>query len=162
MKTWQIRGLLISGVVLAVILLMVLMLAKPAIPPRIKNQLTSTLLLPTRHAEIDHDTIKYDAKLKLLSFYVTAFDQRILISQQPTPETFTDAPQVYEKVINHMREYKKFETDIGTVHLTQPPDTKGGQTAVLNTKGTLLFAKPSGQLTPDQWRQLFAGLRAQS
>jgi hypothetical protein len=79
----------------------------------------------------------------------------MVLSEQPTPDSFTDVPQVYDKVVDSMQEYQKFDVDVGTVHLTRPPSLNGKQAAVLNTKGTLLFAKPDKDLSEDQWRRFF-------
>jgi len=132
------------------------MLPKPPIPGPIKRQLTSTLILPnTSRYPVDRATTKYDAKIKQLTFNSTAFSQDVVVSEQPTPDSFTDVPQVYQKVLESMSDFADFDTGIGTVHLTRPANLGGKQAAVLNAKGTLLFAKPSSDLTEDQWRQFF-------
>jgi hypothetical protein len=141
-------GLIVAGVML--------LAPKPPIPGPIKKQVTSTIVVPQlADAVIDRQSVKYDDKLKLLTYTLAAYGVNMVVSEQPTPDSFTDIPQVYDKVTAGMGEYSKFETDIGTVHITRPKELHGKQAAVLNTKGTLLFAKPERDLSDDQWRKFF-------
>jgi hypothetical protein len=133
-----------------------LALPKSPIPGSIKLKLTSSLLLPSRaRANIDRGSAKYDSSLKVLSFTGLVDGKNLVIAEQPTPEQFVDIPAAYEKVLGSMNDYSDFDTTMGTVHLTKPDELHGGQTAVLNAKGTLLFAKSASGLSTDQWRQFF-------
>jgi hypothetical protein len=145
-----------GGGILLIVIAVALIIPKAPIPDKVKQQVTSTILVPAANtAKIQPGTAKYDDKLKLLSYTTNFQGVNTIISEQPTPDSFVDIPQVYDKVVTQMGEYQSFDVDIGTVHLTRPSDLKGRQAAVLNTKGTLLFAKPSSDLTDDQWRKLF-------
>jgi hypothetical protein len=159
------RMWLIMGVVLAVGLIVVgimLLAPKPPIPGPIKKQVTSTLIVPQlADVTIDRQSVKYDDKLKLLSYTADVYGISTVISEQPTPDSFTDIPQVYDKVTASMNEYSKFDTDIGTVHITRPKELDGKQAAVLNTKGTLLFAKPERDLSDEQWRKFFGSFEVE-
>jgi hypothetical protein len=163
MKRWYwyaIAGITTGGLVIIAVMLL---LPKPPIPSRIKAQLTSSLLLPKdARFHIDRSSAKFEPSLKALSVKVSAFGQTIIISEQPTPEQFTDVPQAYQKVLEGMDDYSDFDTGIGSVHLTKPSQLQGGQSAVVNAKGTLLFAKPSSALSTDQWRQFFKSFEAQN
>jgi hypothetical protein len=153
-RLWLVVGSL-AGI--GVIVIVVMLLApKPPIPGQVKSQFTSTLFVPqTSNAKIQRSTVKYDSNLKLLSFTAQVYGIPTVISEQPTPEQFTDIPQVYDKVLSNMHEFTDFDTDVGTVHITRPTDLGGKEAAVLNSKGTLFFAKPARDLSDDQWRQLF-------
>jgi hypothetical protein len=156
MMKWA-TGIFASIVGLGLVAIVVLILIpKPPIPDKIKADLTSSLLLPeTSNFPISAKTVKYDSGLKLLSFDTTVYGDQVIVSEQPTPESFTDVPAVYAKVLDGMTDYDDFDVNVGTVHLTTPPQLNGKQAAVLNTKGTLLFAKPSRSLTNSQWQQFF-------
>jgi hypothetical protein len=159
MKKWLLVAVLICLFASICAGLFALVRPDPPIPGKFKKQLTSTLLLPTPDiAVIDQTSVKYAADIKVLSLNTSLDGVAIALSEQPTPESFTDIPQAYDKVIEQMHEYRKFETDIGVVHLTKPPNRHGGQTAVVNTKGTLLFANPIRTLSDDQWRRLFTSM----
>jgi hypothetical protein len=146
-------------VLVATALAVFYVMSRSVVPADIKDQLTFTLLVPSHpDVDIDRSSVKYDEPLKLLSYTATAFGTPVVFSEQPSPDTFTDIPQAYDKVLEGMGEYSKFDVDSGTVHLTRPKDLKGKQAAVLNTKGTLLFAKPDQDLTDDEWRQLMRSL----
>ena len=151
---WRIiAGLSAAGIIAAVVMLT---LPKPPIPGAIKQQLTSTLMLPnTSRYPVARSSTKYDTGLKLLTFDVTAFHSKLIVSEQPTPDQFVDVPAVYQKVLDGMSDYADFDVSLGTVHLTTSPQLHGGQTAVLNAKGTLVFAKPATGLSEDQWHQFF-------
>jgi hypothetical protein len=140
----------------AVAIVGMLLAPKPPIPTPVKRQVTSTILIPKiSDAVVDRQSVKYDKSLKLLSYTAIVYGVKTVVSEQPTPDSFVDIPQVYDKVVSSMGEYKTFEVDVGTVHLTRPKELNGKQAAVLNTKGTLLFAKPEQDLSDDQWRKLF-------
>lgn len=132
---------------------------KPALPSSITRQINFTIFMPNAETvSIDKPSIKYDSSLKLLSYNINTLNTRAVVSMQPTPESFTDIPEVYKKIVTTMNEEFKFENDLGTIYITRPSDLKGKQAAVVNAKGTLLFIKPDADLTQDQWRQLFNSL----
>lgn len=153
--------LIMMGVTAIGLLVIIVMLLgpKPPVPAEIKRAVTSTLLVPkARDVAVNRESMKYDSQLTLLTYSAIAYGVKTVVSQQPTPESFIDIPQVYDKVVASMNEYKKFDTDSGTVHLTRPKDLGGKQAAVMNTKGTLMFVKPERDLSEDQWRKLFNNL----
>lgn len=153
-RLWWIIVVLVAAV--AIGFSVYLLLPRSPIPGSIKKQLSSTLLVPkSSEIVINRRSVKLDPKLDLLTFTVTASGTKVVVSEQPTPESFTDIPAFYGKVLGGLNEYKKFETEQGTVHLTKPQELHGKQAAVLNTKGTLLFAKPDRDLSDSQWRQFF-------
>lgn len=156
-RLWLIFGG-VTAVGLVVIVVMLLG-PKPPVPAEIKRAVTSTILVPqARNVTVARESMKYDPQLKLLTYSAVAYGIKTIVSQQPTPESFIDIPQVYDKVVASMNEYKKFDTDSGTVHLTRPKDLGGKQAAVMNAKGTLTFVKPERDLSEDQWRKLFNNL----
>lgn len=162
MMTRRLR--VIIGVVVSVGIVLIVGLwlfpDKPPIPGPIKAKLTSTLLVPRGgDYQVKRESAKYDPKLKVLTYEVAINGVgSAVVSEQPTPDSFIDIPQVYDKVVANMNEYGTFDSDIGTVHLTRPKDLGGKQAAVMNAKGTLMFVKPERDLSDDQWRKLFNGL----
>lgn len=153
--------LIMIGVTAIGLLVIIVMLLgpKPPVPAEIQRAVTSTIMVPkARDVVVARESMKYDSKLKLLTYSAMAYGVKTVVSQQPTPESFIDIPQVYDKVVANMNEYKKFDTDSGTVYLTRPTDLGGKQAAVMNTKGTLMFVKPERDLSEDQWRILFNNL----
>lgn len=156
-RLWLIVGC-VTALGLVVIAAM-LLAPKPPVPVEVKRAVTSTILVPkVRGVEVSRESMSYSSQLKLLTYITTVYGTKAVVSEQPTPESFIDIPQVYDKVVSNMSEYAKFDTNSGTVHLTRPKDLKGKQAAVMNTKGTLMFVKPERDLTEDQWRKLFNGI----
>jgi hypothetical protein len=149
---WLISGVVVFGMVIIIALLLA---PKNPIPGPIRKQLTTTLLVPNGSAVVDRLSATYNSKEKLLIYSVAFAGTKLVVSEQPTPESFVDVPQVYLKVLEGLNNYQSFDVNVGTVHLTQPKELQGKQAAILNTKGTLMFVKPAKNLTDDQWRQYF-------
>ena len=150
---WIIAGVAAAGLIVIIILLVA---PKNPIPGPIKQQLTSTLLVPKGGgAGVDRLSVKYDKANKLLTFNVAYAGTKMVMSEQPTPSQFVDIPAVYTKLVDGLNNYESFDVNVGTVNLTQPKELGNKQAAVLNAKGTLLFAKPDKNLSSDQWRVFF-------
>lgn len=129
------------------------------------TELTFPVIQPkaTSSFRVDQETIKYSESDKVYSYVLNQLGgTKLTVSLQPTPEGFTDAPQVFDKLIEKLRGYSSFDSIQGKVFLTHPVELNGGQTAVMNTKGTLMFVKPEGQLTDDEWKIFFNTLEVVS
>lgn len=122
-----------------------------------RQRVDFVLFAPTSTAResVKPHSIKLDAGSHFLSYVSEVGSMQITVSMQPTPEGFVDVPQAFDKLVEKMNQYSVFESLNGKVYLTKPQELNGGQTAVMNAKGTLLFAKPIGDLTDDQWRSFF-------
>ncbi|HUD05657.1 MAG TPA: hypothetical protein VMR18_01895 [Candidatus Saccharimonadales bacterium] len=64
---------------------------------------------------------------------------------------------VSNSIIEKLNGYASFDSVDGTVSLTNPTEVKS-ETAVMNAKGTLLFAKSNGNLSENSWKLLFNSL----
>jgi hypothetical protein len=83
----------------------------------------------------------------------------LTFAEQSTPQNFVDIPQAYDKLIESLNSYSSFDSFYGKVDLTHPKELKGQQSAAMNSKGTLMFIHPTnGDLSTDQWKQLFNNL----
>ena len=132
------------------------------IPVVIKKQVSFVIFWPQKPASVNADktTIKYDPANKLLTYIAHTTDgARLIVSQQPTPDTFNDIPQYYPKFIESLQQYGTFGSLSGIVYLTHPKELKGGQTAVMNSKGTLMLIKPDKAVSDDTWRRLFNNMQ---
>jgi hypothetical protein len=129
------------------------------IPKPIKSQLKFIPFTTKKDASSTlPQAVKYNPQQQLLTYQTYVNSTRVVISEQPTPESFTDVPQVYDALITKLRGQDSFDTINGKVDITFPVELKGGQSAVMNSKGVLLFAHPDKQLTLDQWKQFFNSL----
>jgi hypothetical protein len=131
---------------------------KPPIPKNIQSQLDFTpyLVQPGTGITIDTSSYKYDASQKGLSFIARGKEYgKLTISEQPTPQQFIDIPEVYSKLVDKLNRYGVFDNAIGTVYLTRPDGQHTGQTAVINSKGVLMFVRSAKDLSDDQWRKVF-------
>ena len=153
---WIVGGVAAAGMVLIVVLLLA---PKSPIAPGVRKQLTSTFMAPVGGgAVVDRESANYLKDSKVLIYNVKYAGTRIILSEQSTPDQFVDIPQVYAKLTDSMGNYKTFDVSLGTVHLTKLKDGDK-QVAVLNSSGTLLFAKPDRDLSDDEWRVFFVHLR---
>ena len=144
----------------------VLMLTKPAppIPNEIVAQTTHAVLSPTKAAPVtvDQNTVKYDKSTGILTFDVqTDSGVNVTFTEQPTPESFVDILPAYEALIEKLHGYASFDTPNGKVSLTTPHELSGQQSAVMNSKGTLIFARPTKNLSVDEWKRIFNNLDLQ-
>jgi hypothetical protein len=62
-------------------------------------------------------------------------------------------------LIQQLNESAEFDTDTGTVYLTRPAQLTSGQMAILNAKGTTVYATSSKDLKQDDWQQLFKNIQ---
>ena len=134
-----------------------------SIPSAIKQQVGFVIFYPSPGSNVlvDAKSFKYDANTKLLSYKIKFNDLPIIIAEQPTPQNIIDIPQYYDKLIDSLSVYASFDSFYDKVSLTRPKEFKGQQSAVMNSKGTLMFAHPTrGDLKQEQWRKLFNGLEA--
>lgn len=130
------------------------------IPENLKKQLSFVVFYPAANPAIvvDANSFKYDSQAKLMSYVITYGKTPITIAEQATPQNFIDIPPAYDKLVESLSEYASFQSYYDKVSLTHPKEFKGQQSAVMNSKGTLVFAHPTqGDLTEDQWKKLFNG-----
>ena len=104
---------LIAIVLLGILVSTVIILApgKTIIPNDIKSQVTTTILVPKGSGySLDKESTKYSKADKLLTFKFQKDNKTLAtITEQPTPETFTDIPEFAGKFFTQAGEYKTFE-----------------------------------------------------
>ena len=130
------------------------------IPPAIKRQVSFVVFYPSPDPDITlvPNSFTFDPKTKLMVYEISLANTPITVSEQSTPQNFIDIPQAYDKLIESLSEYASFQSYYDKVSLTHPKEFHGQQSAVMNSKGTLVFAHPTkGALTEDQWKKLFNG-----
>jgi hypothetical protein len=111
--------------------------------------------------QFEKDLTTYDTSSGVLTLHAlqASSGKRIVLNEQPVPGAFTDVPTQYSRMLTTLNEYNELQIGFGTVALTHPKELNGGQTAVANKAGTLIFAKPSADLTDDEWSNFFGSLR---
>ena len=139
----------------------VLLMPKPPIPAQIHKKLSFAVYYPSdkQLLSVDKSTFEYNADTEVVTFTGKKPDgTKVSFSEQATPSNFVDIPQVYDKLVTSLSPYLSFDSVNGKVNLTHPKELKGGQTAVLNNEGTLVFVRPDKALSDNQWRQVFTNL----
>ena len=132
------------------------------LPPAIAQQVTHPVFMPgdDTTATVERPSINFQADADLLSYTATLMSgAKIFVNQQPTPESFIDIPQAYDKLLGSLQPYANFESLNGKVTLTKPKELQGEQSAVMNTKGTLMFIRSDTEISQDDWRKLFNNLK---
>lgn len=132
--------------------------AKKGFPKAVSSQASYAVFSPkdATQVRVDNKTAQYDPSTKLLTFTTyTVEGTKLIFSEQATPESLTDVPQAYDKLTASLQTYETFDSVNGRVNLTHPKELKGEQAAVMNSKGTLLFARAKQDISNEKWRQIF-------
>ncbi len=131
----------------------------PIIPRPIAKQLNFAIYWPTQNTDVSasRSSIKYDSKDSIFSYVTNINSTPATITEQPTPDEFNNIPDYYSTLITHLNNYDTFSALPGTVYLTKPKGVSG-ETAVMNSGGTLLFVHASSNLPANQWRAFFNDL----
>lgn len=132
------------------------------VPANIDKQVNFGILTHSNDTVVDVNQIsfRFDARLGVLSYSgQLANGSKISFTEQATPKNFSSNPAEYKKLVDSLNPYGKFESKNGTYYLLKPTQLKGGQSAVINSQGTLLFALPGDTLTQAQWQAIFDDLR---
>jgi hypothetical protein len=155
---WGVAGVVTLGVVIVGVLLA--FRPQVPLPVDITKQLSFPLVYPPTKTSytMDKKSASYSASAKVLIFHAKADNLDLTISEQATPDTINDIPEYYPKLIEKLNGYSDFDSLNGKVSLTHPKELNGGQTAVFNGKGTLMFVKPSHDMSNDEWRTFFNSL----
>lgn len=131
------------------------------IPPAIKKHVAFQTYVPDTTSQqwnIPADSISYDSSQGVLSITALSSSNKLYITEQNTPDPFNDIPQYYPTLLGKLNEYSEIQTSIGMVALTRPAELKGGQSAVSNTHGTLMFVRPQNDLSDSEWKNFFNSL----
>jgi hypothetical protein len=110
---------------------------------------------------INRTATTYDKSSGVLSIHgaQNGTSTTMVLTEQATPGVFSDVPTQYSKMLSSLNEYNELQTPFGTIALTHPTELAGGQTAVVNKGSTLVFARPSANLSDGQWQAFFNSLR---
>lgn len=150
-KVWGLIGAL--GILIGIGLVVFYSL-RPPVPPAIKRQLSFPVLYASGpNFSADRKSFQYDGNLKILTFRIKLFSTAATVTEQATPSQFSDFPDLYGKLVEHLGQYDQFDSLNGQVTLTKPKD--GHEAGVINTKGTLMFTRADADVSNDQWRQYY-------
>jgi hypothetical protein len=131
----------------------------PVVPKNILRQVNFPVFYPEPNKQIKVQTksFKYDSSQGQISFIVALDNRSITFAEQSSPDSFGADPNFYSAFIQKLNGYATFDSVDGTVSLTYPAQVNS-QTAVMNAKGTLLFAKSTGDISENSWKLLFNSL----
>jgi hypothetical protein len=134
----------------------ILYLAKPSIPSDVRKKAAFTIFIPSDSSaiKVDSSTLKYDDSNHGIAYQIAVNGKTVLMSEQATPDSFADGP-AYSYLLQKSQVYDALDTRIGKLSLTHPKELKGAQVGIINPPGTLIFARPTKDLTRDEWSQLF-------
>lgn len=128
------------------------------IPASVQEQISYGVYLPEdSDIRIQPDSVEFEPQSKGISYVMQAAKtgDKYTVSQQATPEEFTDIPEYLPKLIERMGNYATIDTVLGKVYLTKKQEADSKQIAVMNEKGTLVFVQADRDLTNNEWRALF-------
>lgn len=135
---------------------------KPVINSQIQHSVGFTIFVPKKDQSnwlLDKKSVHYDDKVGVLYTNLVNTTNKITMTQQNLPSPFTDIPNYQGLFYGKLNEYQELNLPLGTVGLTRPTELKGGQSAVANIKGTLMFLHPDKDLSDDEWKIVFSSLQ---
>jgi hypothetical protein len=149
----------------AVIVIFVLMIAgyfiyeishPNPVPFNIQNSVKFAIFYPSpsKTIIIKKPSFKYDKSKGQLIFDVSFEGNEIIFSEQSSPDSFSADPNFYQNLVQSLDDYATFQSLDGRVDLTIPAQTKQ-QTAIMNAKGTLVFANSNKKMSEANWKLLF-------
>jgi len=164
MKKRIVTGLIILLYAIAIVVGVKIfqVMSKTPIPNDIKKNISFMVFYPDHKKtgySLVQDSFKYNPDSKVLLFNADSADNQLVITEQATPDPFNDIPQYWPSFTSELNSYTEFDSSDGKVALTRPAELKGGQSAVFNGKGTLMFIHPKKDLSDDEWRKLFNNLK---
>jgi hypothetical protein len=131
------------------------------IPSNLKKQIIFPVFYPSRSdVTVKRSSMKYDSSAQVLSFigYTTSGDAKLVFSEEPTPDPFNDVSGYYTAVLNNLNQYEDFNNVNGQTYLTRPKNLGGNESAVMSSKGTLMFIRTFTNLSTNQWTTIFNDL----
>ncbi len=130
------------------------------IPSSIVNSVKFAIFYPQPNKQIVYQkgSFEYDKSKGQVIFNIHYDGQEVTFSEQSSPDAFSANPNYYQSLVSGLNNYATFASINGQVNLTIPSQTKQ-QTAIMNTKGTLLFVNSRGDLNENNWKILFASLK---
>ncbi len=106
---------------------------------------------------VDKQSVNLDREAGVLHMNWVKNDgsNTIIVTQQLLPSPFTDIPNYSTLFYSKLNQYQELQTPLGAVALTRPTEIQGGQSAVANVRGTLMFMHPEQDMTDADWKELF-------
>lgn len=131
----------------------------------IQKKVGFTIFLPDQKTGVwvvNESSIVMNNDTGVLTYSVNKSDNTndIVITEQATPDPFNDVPNYSSIFLSKLNQYQQLNIPLGTAALTHPSELKGGQSAVLNVRGTLMFMHPKVDLSDDNWKDFLKTLQA--
>jgi hypothetical protein len=152
-------------IVIAAVVFVVIILrgSSPSpIPASISSRVSFNIFYPRTDVpgiKPDNSSIDYSAANSALSFDVSVDNVKVAISEQNTPDIFSQSG-VYSFKLDQAHEYSSFETASGEVDLTKPTELGGQTLAWVNTRGTFMLARAYANLSENNWKLLFNNMES--
>jgi hypothetical protein len=163
-KYHSLVGALVIILIAAIgILISVIFNQSSQIPSSVQKQISFIIFYPDiSTAVVQKNTVKYDKSNKFLNFIVKYNQYYLTFSEQTTPSEFNYDSNIYPEFVQKLNSYDSFGSVDGTVYLTHP-NSANYETAIMNAKGTLLFAKTdNGLMDVTKWQTLFNTMQYQT
>lgn len=103
----------------------------------------------------EQNSLKYDKLSKIVTFNMNDSSGKILtFTEQAVPESSQVPADAFDEQLASIPQDTSFESANGTVSITKPA-ANDQTTAIMKSRGTLLFVTTENKITTDQWRALF-------
>jgi hypothetical protein len=139
----------------------ILLSHKDPLPQNLAWQVHFNMFFPSSSVvKLDRETVAFNSSTKVLSYKAhTANGTMVSFNEQAKPVKFQQSPAAYQEMLTSMQIYDELNSREGKVTLTRPQQLAGAQAGVLLSHDTLLFVQPNGDLSKDDWQQIFDNLQ---
>jgi hypothetical protein len=145
-----------------VVIVLSVVLLQPNRPTTIDEKIIKkanfNVLAPSDYTAINQKSVSFDQNVGGISYSANLNDVTYAVSEQPTPDTFADSPNVYGYKLDQMRQFQDIQTSVGKITLTKPVEFGGQVVGVSNLNGTLMFVRADKQLNASQWKDFYDNL----
>src|SRR5665213_701938 len=108
---------------------------------------------PSKQVTIKQSSFRYDKSHGQVYFIVNFKNYNITFAEQSSPDSFSADPTFYTALVQKLNGYATFAAVDGRVDLSLPAETHE-QTAIMNARGTLLFASTRDTISESNWKLL--------
>jgi uncharacterized protein YggT (Ycf19 family) len=152
--------LIMAIIVCAVVVFFLLIRLHSEFPSSVSKRADFSIFYPSKETTINplRSTISYDNQAGGVSYTVMVNNEHVVISEQSSPDIFNDGP-VLQLKLQQSHQFASLTSHLGEIALTKPTGLNDQVVAVLDVKGTLIFAHALQHFTSSQWIKLFNSLQ---
>jgi hypothetical protein len=164
MKKPKVVNYLVPAIFIILIAIVIILLISESKNPypidqKIIKKANFVIAVPTDNKVVKKESVVFNQEAGALSYKANYKGTIFNVSEQPTPDIFTENGNVYGYKLDQMRQFQELQTSLGKVTLTKPEELKGKVVAVSNVNGNLMFITADKDLSKSQWQDFYNNLQ---